>query len=165
MKLAIVYATRYGTTRRAAELMKDACLARGLDQTDVQTHDLTDLRTLPEAPVIVIGAPIYAGSIPKAASRFLDEHVDELMHRRVGLYLSCLYEGEQAEQQLADNFPPWLVAHSFGRYYVGGCVEPGKLRWLDRMIMKRVASVRDDVDKLRPDEIDRAAAEIMQVVK
>lgn len=165
MKLAILYATRYGATRRAAELLADACLKRGLEQTDVQTDDLTNLRTLPEAQVVVIGAPIYAGSIPKGASRFLDAHVDELMHRRVGLYLSCLYEGERAEQQLADNFPPRLVAHSFGRYYVGGRVEPGKLRWIDRMIMKRVAGVREDVDRLRPQEIERAAAEIMGVIE
>jgi menaquinone-dependent protoporphyrinogen oxidase len=160
MNLAILYATKYGSTRDAAAELARLVTESGASDSEVQVIDLARAPALPEATTVVIGAPIYAGKIPKAVSRFVDANLDALLERRVGLYLSCLYGEERAERQLADNFPPRLVAHSFGRYYVGGRVKLGELRWLDRVIMKRVGGVDHDVDTLNAGEIARLAADV-----
>lgn len=161
MNLAILYATKYGSTREAAEELTRLVRERGLSEAQIGLLDLGRSPALPEAETIVIGAPIYAGTIPKSVSRFLDANLEALLERRVGLYLSCLYGEGRAEQQLADNFPPRLITHSFGHYYVGGRVTFDRLRWLDRVVMKKVAGVDHDVDKLRTEEFERIARDVV----
>jgi len=162
MRLVILYATKYGSTQLAAEAIARGCEDAGLAPEDIRLQNLRSSSELPEADAIVIGAPIYGGSIPRRVSRFMESNLDALLRRRVGLYLSCLYEGGRAERQLADNFPARLVAHSFGRYYVGGKVEVSRLRWLDRLIMKRVAGIEEDVDRTKPEEIRRLVDDLVQ---
>lgn len=163
MKLAILYATRYGATREVAERIAAGVRDRGGALQDVQLVEVTrGTEPLPEADVCLVGSPIYAGTIPRHLARYVDAHLDALVERRVGLFLSCLYEGSKAEQQLADNFPARLVAHSYGRYYVGGRIDFAGLRVLDRFIMKRVGGVSTDVQKISDAEIARIVAEAVE---
>jgi len=155
MRLSIVYSTRYGSTQLAAEAIARGCQDRDIAPAEIELRDLRRESGMPSGEVVVIGAPIYGGSIPKAVSRFVETNLDSLLERRIALYLSCLYDGDRAEKQLADNFPARLIAHSFGQYYVGGRVALTQLRWLDRVIMKRVGGVEHDVDKSNPEEIGR----------
>jgi menaquinone-dependent protoporphyrinogen oxidase len=155
MRLSIAYSTKYGFTQLAAEAIARGCQDRDIAPADIELRDLRAESSMPAGEIVVIGAPIYGGSIPKAVSRFVEANLDALLERRIALYLSCLYDGERAEKQLADNFPARLIAHSFGQYYVGGRVVLTQLRWLDRVIMKRVGGVEHDVDKSNPEEIRR----------
>ena len=155
MKLSLVYTTRYGSTQLAAEAIARGCEDRGIAPAEIELRDLREDSSMPAGEIVVIGAPIYGGTIPKPVSRFVEANLDSLLERRIAIYLSCLYDGERAEKQLADNFPARLIAHSFGQYYVGGRVELTQLRWLDRVIMKRVGGVERDVDKSNPGEIRR----------
>lgn len=163
MRLSIVYSTRYGSTQLAAEAIARGCQDRDIAPTDIELRDLREDSTMPAGEIIVIGAPIYGGTIPKPVTRFVEMNLESLLERRVGLYLSCLYDGPRAEKQLADNFPARLIAHSFGQYYVGGRVELTQLRWLDRVIMKRVGAVDHDVDKTNPEEIRRLIDDLREV--
>jgi len=155
MKLSLVYTTRYGSTQLAAEAIARGCEDRGIAPAEIELRDLREDSSMPAGEIVVIGAPIYGGTIPKPVSRFVEANLDSLLGRRIAIYLSCLYDGERAEKQLADNFPARLIAHSFGQYYVGGRVELTQLRWLDRVIMKRVGGVERDVDRSNPGEIRR----------
>ncbi|MFW6293734.1 MAG: flavodoxin domain-containing protein [Spirochaetota bacterium] len=155
MRLSILYSSRYGSTQLAAEAIARGCEDRDIAPSDIELRDVREDSGMPAGEIVVIGAPIYGGTIPKAVSRFVEANLDSLLDRRVGIYLSCLYDGERAEKQLADNFPARLIAHSFGQYYVGGRVELTQLRWLDRVIMKRVGGIDHDVDKTNPAEIRR----------
>lgn len=157
MKLAILYATKYGSTREVAEEVARLAAESGVDRGRIGVFDLAGYSAMPDAPTIILGAPIYGGTVPRSVRRFLDAHLDELLERRVGIFLSCLYGEERAEQQLADNFPARLVAHSYGRYYVGGRVKVGQLRWLDKQIMKGIGGVSEDVDRIDRGEIARLA--------
>ncbi|MFW5689884.1 MAG: flavodoxin domain-containing protein [Spirochaetota bacterium] len=158
MSLAILYTTKYGSTRIAAETIARRCAEAGASMPEVL--DVGSLSRLPEVDTIVIGAPVYGGSIPRPMRAFVESHIDGLLDRSVALFLSCLYTGDRAEQQLADNYPSRLVAHSLGRYYVGGRIRLGELRWLDRLIMKRVGGVDHDVDSFNDAEINRLVRDV-----
>ncbi|MFP4375580.1 MAG: flavodoxin domain-containing protein [Spirochaetales bacterium] len=152
MSCAVIYTSKYGATREVAERIV-AGLKSG--QVDAEAVEAAPKRPLPDAETIVVGAPIYAGSAPGRMTNYLEAQREKLLAKRVFIFLSCLYEGSRAEQQLADAFPSWLVAHSSGNFYVGGKVDFSKLGFLDRLIMKKVAGVSEDVEKLKPEEIDR----------
>ena len=160
MTLAILYATRYGSTRRAAEAIATRCREAGMDASDVCVEEITRSMSVPDADTIVIGAPVYGGRIPKQVTRFLDAHLEVLMRKRIGLFLSSLYAGTRAETQLADNYPSRLITHSFGCYYVGGRIDFDSLNWWDRLMMKRLAGVERSIETTNDEEIGRIVADV-----
>lgn len=161
MKFSIVYATKYGATRLVAEAIARGCGDAGIEPQEIEVIDVRTASAVPDSDTIVIGSPVYGGRIPAAITRFMESHLDALVERRIGLYLCCLYDGARAEQQLADNFPARLVAHSFGQYFVGGRVDYPRMRWLDRFIMKRVAGIDHDVDTTKESEIRRLIEDLI----
>ena len=55
--------------------------------------------------LVLLGSPIYAGAVPTGVTRFCERHRAELLRVPVGLFICCLYEGEQARAQLDSAFP------------------------------------------------------------
>lgn len=154
MSVAILYSGRYGTTKGVADTVTGALGG------DVPVIEIRRGVACPDADAIVIGAAIYGGKASGAVGSFVESHRDALMGRRVLLYVACLYDGERAEQQLAESYPPWLIAHSSGRYYVGGRVVWSRLSFFHKLLMKRIAGIDGDVDRLRTAEIDRMVADL-----
>jgi len=135
----IVYRSRYGyTARRARELA---------DRIGPDTHlvDLKDRHRIDLSPyrTVLIGGSVYGGIIQREVTAFCRAHRRELLDRRVGLFLCCLYEGERAEAQMADSFPPWLLVHAFGRYHLGGELDMDRLGVLDRLLVRVVLGQRE----------------------
>jgi hypothetical protein len=82
----------------------------------------------------------------------------------VGLFVSCLYEGEEGERQIQESFPDWILSHAYGRYNVGGAVRFGRLRLIDRVLMQRIANISEDVDHVKDEVIDRMVEDIHGLV-
>jgi menaquinone-dependent protoporphyrinogen oxidase len=113
---------------------------------------------LPNAEQLAIGLPIYAGTAPRPAVRWLEDKRDSLLERTVYLFVSCLSEGSKAEAQLADGVPSWLVAHASQTIFVGGQVRPGELGFFERVLMKQIAGIDSDVDRLNDQAISELKA-------
>lgn len=156
MRLLLAYATKYGTVERIAERVRENLSV---------PCDLFDLKSTPSPPieqydVVLTGGSIYAGRIRPQVTRFCERHQNDLLARRVGLFISCLFDQERGEQQLQDNFPGWLLAHAFGRYNVGGAVHFSRLRLVDRLIMQKVGKVSSDLNQVNDEVIDRMVADV-----
>ena len=154
MKTLVIYRTRYGT----------AALAAGMIQSRLgEETTLLDLRKnrspdLDKADVILIGGSIYAGKIQTDLVAFCERYRTELLSRPVGLFITCLYEGEKAREELNSNFPTWLTAHAFAAIPVGGQLRIKSLRFLDRLMTKKVAKQTEDVDTLDIKKIEALCA-------
>ncbi len=160
MRVLIAYATKYGTTASIA--------GRVRDQLPGQV-DLVNLKMTPDPPVdqydvVLVGGSIYAGRIRPEVTKFCERHQEALSATRVGVFISCLYDGEQAGDQIGANFPGWLLARAFGRYNVGGAVQFSRLRFIDRIIMKKVARVSSDLSDTHESEIDRIVADVTSII-
>jgi menaquinone-dependent protoporphyrinogen oxidase len=149
MKSLIAFATKYGATKRCADILSTELAG------DVSICRLEKGRgcEIGEADLVIIGAPIYAGRTPGVVDSFFTEHKEELLARRLALYLCCLHEGEKAEAQLEEAFPPWLSAHAEKRAVLGGVVRLKALKTLDRFIVTKLAGVTSDVERLDRDRI------------
>ncbi len=147
MKTLIAYATRYGTCERCAR-----SLARSLgDHVDLLNvrHGRFPDGSKPDFgsyDAFIIGGPIYGGKIMRDVPAFCESHRELLEARKVGLYVCCLYEGAQAEEELAAAYPPWLTARAVSKKSFGGAVRISRLKSLDRFLMKRVADTDVDLD-------------------
>jgi menaquinone-dependent protoporphyrinogen oxidase len=156
MKILIAYRTKYGTAAACAralaeKLGAEAALADLADARDV------DVR---EYDVILVGGSIYAGTLQRKVVSFCEKNRSALLERRVGLFLCCLYEGEDAALQLQSAFPDWILAHSFARALPGGEVHWDRLSFLDRMLVRGVMRNPGDLSRMRPAALDELAAAV-----
>lgn len=142
MKTAICYATKTGTTKECAELLKkqlpDAVLCN--IETDKITPDNYDC--------IVVGGCIRMGKLHKAAVKFITDNKEVLMNKKCAFFICCGFP-EQAEAFLVQNIDKELLSHSVCAASFGGKMELEKLKGMDKFIAKAVGnSMKNDPDKI-----------------
>src|SRR5208283_2243523 len=142
-----------------------AACARGIAERiggDVALADLADARDLDprEYEVVIVGGSIYAGKIQRRVVSFCEKNRSILLQRRVGIFLCCLYEGEEALMQLQSAFPDWLLAHAFARVLPGGEVHYDRLTFLDRLLVRSLPHRTGQFSRMRPEALDELAAAV-----
>ena len=149
MKILIAYRSRYGCTRRYAELLAGK-LAGEVTLADLRREG----RLSPAAfDLVLLGSPIYAGAVPAGVTRFCERHRPALLRVPVGLFICCLYEGERARAQLDSAYPDWLSLHAFGRWALGGEIRPDSLRLFDRLLVRAMGRGAGELSRFRPGDL------------
>lgn len=156
MKTLIAYASRYGTTRECARSIAEK-IGGETRLVDLRREGMPDLAGYDS---VVVGGPIYGGKIVRVVRRFCEQRRDELLLRRVGLFVCCLYEGETARAELEEAFPAWLNSHALIRRALGGAIAYESLSSVDRYLVRRVARLGGNIRTVKEDEIC-AVAETM----
>lgn len=159
MKTAICYATKTGTTRECAELLKkqleDAILCNiETDKADLSKYDC-----------IVVGGSIRMGKLHKAASEFIQKNKSILMEKKCAFFI-CNGFPEQEEAFLVQNIDKELLAHSVCAASFGGKLELDKLKGMDKFIARAVTnSMKNDpnaMPKILPENISKFAEALQQ---
>lgn len=138
----IVYASRHGTTseyaKRLFQLLNgnvDLCF---LNERGESLPDLSVYTT------IVIGGSIHYGKNSKSVLKFTNDNMELLKTKRLGLFVTCHFEGDKALQQLNNAYPKELIDRAIvADYFEGELLFPKMNAW-EKFITKLV---------LRKDEI------------
>ena len=144
MKTLITYSTSHGCTERtAAELKK---LLGG----EVQLENLKSNSSLnlDEYDRVIIGGSIHAGQIQKRVKDFCAKNLDELKTKELGLFICCMEEGENAQKQLSNAFPEELHDVAKSTAVFGGEFDFGKMNFLERLVVKKVAKVKESTSRV-----------------
>lgn len=131
MKTLILFATKHGCTKTAAET-----LAQHLEQVDVvniaeQSPDLAGYDS------VIIGSSIYVGQINKTLTQFMAQNAASLLQKRVGLFVCC-GQAEKAIQQLEAAFPQELVQVAVAKGYFG--YDFTRLSFGEKLICKAIGA-------------------------
>lgn len=154
MKTIICYATKTGTTRKAAEMLKEQL-------SDVTVCDLAkDKVDLAEYDCIIIGGSIRMGQIHKEAKKFIVENKDVLMEKKCAFFI-CNGFPEQVETFMMQNIDQELLSHAICAASFGGEMNLENLKGMDKFIAKAVTNSMKDkpqsVPKLLPENIKQFA--------
>lgn len=146
----ILYATKYGAAREAAQRLSDQLGGAAI-------HDLKagSVPGLEDFDTVILGSAIYAGSIRKEARTFLAAQKFELAQKRLGFYLCGISKDERT--YLKDNFPKELLEKAVATGLFGGKFDPEKANGLERLIMKAVAKQAGFIDTLDDEKIKQFA--------
>ena len=154
MRTLIAYRTKYGTTaacaRRLAEKIGGEVTVVGLAKgrsPDVTPYD-----------VVLVGGSIHAGKIQRQVVSFCEKNRAALLSRKAGLFLCCLFTGEEAAIQMQSAFPDWLLAHAFARAFPGAEIHYGRLTLIDRILVGSLPHPPGDISRLNPAALDELAA-------
>lgn len=159
MKTLIVYDSKYGCAATCAAALKDHLNEEGqVDLVKLSSYqgqgsemDLSDY------DAVIIGGSIYIGKIQATVSKFCDINRKALLTKKLGLFICGMREGEEAEKELADNFPEDLRNIASVKMVFGGTFDFKVMSFMDKMIAKKVAGVKASTSTVDPERIHRFA--------
>lgn len=156
MKTLIAYGTKYGCTRKCAQLIAQQIVG------EVDVIDLKAQKSLTLNPYqnVIIGGSIYMGKVQKEVREFCDAYATELITKKLALFITCMQDGEVADQELNQAFPEKLVAHAVAKVPCGGEMIFEKMKFMDRFIAKKVAKSDENVYNLNEINIKALAQTI-----
>jgi menaquinone-dependent protoporphyrinogen oxidase len=136
------YATRYGSTQEVAEVVAAALRASGLE---AKVEHLKRVLTLEGYSAVVLGAPLYIGSWPTDAKRFLTEHQAALAQRPLAIFaLGPLSVDENeiqgARAQLDKELAKYPALKPVDVALFAGKFDPKTLRFPDNLLTVLPAS-------------------------
>lgn len=152
----IVYAGKYGTTERAAGIIKD-----NLPGAVTCNLNKESCPNLEDFDWVVIGGSIYAGRVRKEVKKFCRVNLDRLLRKKLGLFICCMYDGEKAEKQFKEAFPEELRQAARASAIFGGQLSLEKVNFLEKFVIKNFIGVKESVSRFRPDEISEFARKLL----
>jgi menaquinone-dependent protoporphyrinogen oxidase len=156
MNSLIVYCSSHGTTEKAAHLLGEQ-LEGEVTIVDLKKKPLPDLTSY---DAVVIGGSIHAGNIQRKVKQFIQQHEKDLMTKRIGLFLCCMYDGDKANEQFELAFPKELRERSLSNGLFGGEFIFTKMNFLERQIVKKVVGVKEDRSTLNEQYIKEFAMQL-----
>lgn len=149
----VAYATKYGSTREVADAVAEWLRYRGLE---VELSAASELRSLHGFDAVVLGAPLYGGSLLKEARKFLAKHQAALEKVPVALFVlgptSGLDDLETSRAELDGALEKLAWFDPVTKDVFVGAYDPDKLRFPDSKMAARPTSplydmeARDDRD-------------------
>ena len=153
MKTLIVYISKHGCTETCAQK-----LAEKLDgDVEILNMKKSQPAELTAFDTIIIGGSIHAGQIQKAVKKFCENNMDTLLDKKIGLFICCMEEGENAQNQLDNAYPPELRRHASALGLLGGEFNFEKMNFIERAIVKKIANIDKSVSKILDENIDEFA--------
>lgn len=138
MATIIVYATKSGTTAKAAEILSGKL--GGCDKANI----LTESFDLSGYDTVIIGSYIRMGTVDRTISRFMLQYISTLIEKKTALFICNCFE-DNADDYIKHNVPPQLLEKMTATASFGGEMDKDKLKGFDRMIAKTV--VKADREK------------------
>lgn len=134
MKTLILYVTTRGATADCARR-----LAAALGD-DTEVCELNRFFGNPsQYDCVVVGAPVYAGAIPKEMKTYCRENRAELLKKPFAVFFSCLSEdGHTTQEYLRRNFSGGLAEHAFACDSFGGAFYFKKMNPLERAVDRAI---------------------------
>ena len=131
----IVYGTKYGCTRKCAELLKERLSG------EVCLQNAKSYRgSLKEYDAVFIGGSVYMGKIRGEVSHFCRQHSKELLKKRLGLF-ACCYTPKETEGFLETLFPRELLGHAAYVTAVGGEMHYEKMNVVYRKLFQSLKKI------------------------
>ena len=104
MKVIIVYESRYGNTKRVAEMIIEAMKEVGGLETDLVLYKEADLDKIPEYDAILIGSPTHIGGPTRGIKKFIDKLGKLGLEGKVGaVFGTYKYDFEKAVKKMENR--------------------------------------------------------------
>ncbi|MCD6205455.1 MAG: flavodoxin domain-containing protein [Candidatus Marinimicrobia bacterium] len=151
MKTLILYASKHGCAKKAAEKIAEA-LGNDTDVNNVRNISRIDIDDYDK---VIIGGSIHAGRIQGQIKSFTRKNMNQLLEKTLGLFI-CHMEADKdkAMKELSDNFPEPLMKHATAKGLFGGEFDFDKMNFLEKFIIKKIANVNESVSSINEDNIE-----------
>ncbi len=152
MKTLIAYSSKYGTALLCAQSLQSQIGG------EVTLVNLADQQPDPsEYDQVIVGGSIYFGQIQHTTRDFCQHWEKQLLSKPLGLFVCCA-QTEKYQEQLTAAFSEKLRSHARFTSTLGYAYDFKKMRFIDRLIIKKVAKVSESRQQLDQEAIRELAA-------
>lgn len=150
MKTIIIYTTSNSCTDQAvSELTQN--LSGEVVTLDLMHHHSPNLN---EYDRIIIGGSIHSGKIQQRINYFCLTHMHILRAKEIGLFICCSHEPDIARGAIENAFPEELHQMAKTEAIFNGKINLDEMNLVKRILVKKVAMVREHVTSLDTETID-----------
>lgn len=143
MQVAVVYTSKYGTTKRCAEL-----IARKAGGQAFRLEGNTR-PTLADCNVVIMGAPLYFGAIPQEMTDYCLENRNVLLKKKLYLFvLGIEPKPLEGMVQVERAFPDFISDHAEECTFIGGEIDFQNLTYLEQKFVKDSDLIGNGIDKI-----------------
>ncbi len=153
MKTIIIYTSSNNCTEKAVQELSQR-LSGEIETIDLRHHHSPPLN---EFDRIIIGGSIHSGRIQQRINSFCLTHMHILRTKEIGLFICCSHESEAAQEEINSAFPEELHQMAKTEAIFRGKVNLEDMSFVKRILVKKVARVRESVSELDESTIDRFA--------
>lgn len=151
MKTLIAYCSRHGSAEKIAHLLFVEIENGPVRLLDLSNEQLPE--NLREYDQVIIGGSIHYGQIQPSVKKFYQRYFDELMHKRLGLYMCYMLE-DKAEEEFNEAYPEELRNHAVALGFFGGELMIDKMNFLEKFVVRRVMKETEPTFHLDETEVD-----------
>lgn len=135
LNIAIIYATRGGTVRECAELLK-----KELEPHSVVLIDVNDTSAkLCDFDKLVLGFSIRMGRADKRIRNYMKKNKALLINKSVGYFICCGFT-DCCDEYIERVIPKELLNRAVAVTCLGGSLDPTKFKGFDKFVIKYVRS-------------------------
>ena len=153
MRIAIIYASKHGTTEKVA-----CSIAEKLKETNEVELFSLNINANPDISgfeMVILGSSIYAGQASKKMKTFCRVNESVLLQKRLGLFVCGMDPNkEQQEKELKDAYPEVLQNSATATGFMGGAFLFEKMNFFERAIIKKIAKTTTSVQRIDNDAVD-----------
>jgi menaquinone-dependent protoporphyrinogen oxidase len=153
----IVYMSKHGTTEKVAGMIKDSITKEPVTLINLKTTRNPDVS---KCNIVIIGGSIHAGKIQKKVTRFCKKNEKLLLTKELGLYLCCMFKGEEAQQEFRKAYPEKLRNHAKAKALMGYELYFEKMNTVTRSIMKKLTGESQNVYNIDIESFNRFINEL-----
>ncbi len=171
MKVLIVYASRNGTAKQAAEMLASKMSHR----IDVALYDINDAPPSPKGfDVTVVGGSIRFGKLDKKLKKYIKENKQLLSEGQSAAFICCGYLKNFDDYKIMQL--PLNLKFSLGVHCFGGHLKPDRVHGFDKLAVKiareniltqdpdKSDDDRNELPELMPDTIYALAEQILRFI-
>lgn len=159
MSILLAYATKHGSTKEIADILSEK-ISSDIVKINLKNTPKPDISSY---DVLIIGAPVYAGRIPKVVRNFIENYHKLLVEKKIFLYLSGMTPQDQLPENLFDLcYGEDIVSYAKSKAHLGGKFDFSKMNFFEKKIIQKVSGVKADVDSIHRDVIENFAQEIIE---
>lgn len=144
MKTLIVYITRHGCAQKVAFSLKDKINGE-VDMLNLREKQKTDLNFY---DTIVLGGSIHMGKIHKRLKTFCEHYDNDLLNKKLGIFLCHMYQGDVAVRQYEEAFSEKLRNHAIAKGLLGGEFEFEKMNLIEKMMVRKIANTKKSISQI-----------------
>jgi len=153
MKTIIIYTSANGCTEKAVKELSQK-LSGEVETVDLMHHHSL---LLDEFDRIIIGGSIHSGKIQQRINYFCLTHMHLLRTKEIGLFICCSNEPEAAHEEINNAFPEELHQIAKTEAIFSGILNLDEMSFVKRILVKKVALMRERASRLDTEIIDRFA--------
>ena len=150
MAIAKVFSSKKGATEKCANILGDK-LNKEATLLNLKANKNPEIDGY---DAVIIGGPIYAGTLDKRVTKFIELNKEALLTKKLGLYICCMHEGEIRTQQFNAAFDEELRKHAVAHGQFGGMFDFRKLNFIERAMVRMAAKVKESTENFDYANID-----------